>query len=92
MRSALEMNRALDLDGEAFVGRAICEFVEELKSQACPLPGEGGVQRESEGIDGVASFRVSESELRSGFRGHLSRLVSGKSELEFAVCVRNERH
>ena len=32
LQSALEMDRALDLDGEAFVGRAICEFVEELKT------------------------------------------------------------
>jgi hypothetical protein len=32
LQSALEMDRALDLDREAFVGRAICEFIEELKT------------------------------------------------------------
>ena len=32
LQSALEMDCPLDLDGEAFVGRAIREFVEKLKT------------------------------------------------------------
>jgi hypothetical protein len=39
------------LDGEAFVGQAIWELVEELKTQACLLLREGGAQRESERVD-----------------------------------------
>ena len=79
------MNRALDLDREAFVGRAICEFVEELKAKACPLLREGGAQRESEGIDGVTRFRVGCSDLGARLGRDLQRLISDEAELEPAI-------
>ena len=91
LQSELEKDRALDLDGEAFVGRAICEFVEELKTQACLLLRKGGAQREPEGVDCVACFRVGWSDLGAGPSRYLSRLVTGKTELEPAICARNGR-